>query len=134
MECDLIFFIRKNPSKMLNVGNHRVKLLQICNYCKKVCTISFWNHDQECEKMPQDKKKLAKLQLFHETLAPSVEKDWKDFIERKFEPHTFRARWKNIMCPYCFEDCKDIYHTFVCPFTPEERKQVNKKIAFWKGT
>ena len=63
-----------------------------------------------------------------------MEKDWRDFIERRFEPHTFRARWNNIMCPYCLGDCKDIYHTFVCPFVPQERRQVNTKIAFWKGT
>ena len=75
-----------------------------------------------------------KVYIFHETLAPCVNQDWKYFIERKFEPHTFRARWKNIMCPFCLDDCKDIYHTFVCPFMPEERKKVNIKIAFWKGT
>ena len=74
-----------------------------------------------------------KLPKYYIMMVPSVEKDWKDFIERKFEPHTFRARWNNIKCPFCHEHCKDIYHTFVCPFIPESRKQVNKKIAFWES-
>ena len=89
-----------------------------------------WAHFKVCEKIPEEKRRLTD---YHMMLVPSVEKDWKDFIERKFEPHTFRARWNNIKCPFCLQLCKDIFHTFVCPFVPECRRQVNKKIAFWKS-
>ena len=57
-------------------------------------------------------------------------KDWKDFVERKFEPHSFRKRWENIVCPYCENFCKNIHHSFVCASTPACRRDTNKKIAF----
>ena len=114
---------------MFNV-RHYSRKIQRCNFCKKICTSDVWTHYEECEKVPEEKRKPPES---HIMMVPSVEKDWKDFIERKFEPHTFRARWNNIVCPFCYEHCKDIYHTFVCAFVPECRKKVNKRIAFWKS-
>ena len=111
---------------MFNVGACRK--IKACKYCGKIFKFDLWTHDKECEK-----SKGEKVRLLHESLTFNVEKDWKDFIERRFEPHTFRARWNNIMCPYCFYPCKNIFHTFSCPFVPPERRQVNCKIAFWKA-
>ena len=115
---------------MYNVGPYRE--IKVCRYCGKICTFDIWTHYKECEKEPEEKKK-KNLPSHQVMMVPDVEQDWKDFIERKFEPHTFRARWNNIMCPFCFEYCKNIYHTFSCSFVPPERKQVNRKIAFWKA-
>ena len=77
--------------------------------------------------------KKKKTPYPHIMMVPDVNKGWKDFIERRFEPHTFRTRWENIKCPFCLEHCKNIYHTFSCPFVPPERRKVNVKIAFWKA-
>ena len=115
---------------MYNDGSYRE--IKVCGYCGKICTFDIWTHHKECEKVPERKRK-TNLPSYQIMMVPCVEQDWKDFIERKFEPHSFRARWNNIICPFCFEYCKNIYHTFVCPFVPPERKQVNRKIAFWKA-
>ena len=105
------------------------KRVYVCSFCGKICTFDIWSHYEECDKMPE-KKTLPPNQVM---MVPDVDQDWKDIIERKFEPHTFRLRWKNIICPFCLGHCKNIYHTFSCPFVPPERRQVNVKIAFWKA-
>ena len=119
---------------MNDVGLYNKKLLG-CGYCKKICTYGIWLHIiNECKKAPLDVKRTIIIPDYVKEDVSRAKKDWKDFIERKFEPHDFRARWKDIVCPYCLDICRNIYHTFVCSFVPQERRQVNKKIAFWKGT
>ena len=108
---------------MYNVGDYRRKL-QICKFCKKICTSNVWTHTQECKKVPEEEKKLMKLPKYYIMMVPSVEKDWKDFIERKFEPHTFRARWNNIKCPYFATNIVKIYITPL--FAPLHQKVGNK--------
>ena len=113
---------------MLSIG-HTYKKMKWCKFCKKICKTDVLTHIKECEKAPEGKK--GAFDYIVASTLPCVEKDWKDFIERKFEPHDFRKRWENVQCPFCFMHCKDIFHTFVCPSTPQDRKEVNKKIAFW---
>ena len=105
--------------------------VEICRYCGKMCTFDVCTHHKECKEIPESERE--KEEVGYQSMVPDVDQDWKDFIERKFEPHTFRARWKNIKCPFCREHCKNIYHTFCCPFVPPERRRVNVKIAFWKA-
>ena len=123
---------KKNRQKSKMDGEGGIKAINSCSYCKKIFTFDIWTHHKVCKKMPEGKRNKI-TPLYQELTTPCVDKDWKDFIERKFEPHTFRARWENIMCPFCFGYCRDIHHTFSCPFVPQERKQVNRKIAFHKA-
>ena len=108
------------------------KEIMVCDFCSKICTFDIFEHKKECEKMP-DEKRRDNIPSMPELMVNTEEQDWKDFIERKFEPHTFQARWENVICPYCLGYCRNIYHTFVCPFVPPERKRVNRKIHFWKA-
>ena len=103
-----------------------------CLFCKACNFDDIWEHFQECKSIPKRGKEYY-AEMYKEIVA-SAERDWKDFVERKFEPHSFRKRWENIVCPYCRKHCKNIFHTFVCKSTPICRRETNKRIALWNGS
>ena len=108
------------------------RLLPLCVFCKASSFPNIWMHYESCKSMPE--KCRDRFSNIYKGILASVEKDWKDFVERKFEPHSFRKRWENIVCPYCGNLCKNIHHSFVCASTPACRRETNKKIAFWNGS
>ena len=116
----------------MEVAATRNTILPQCLFCKKMCSSDVWEHFQECDSVPKRGKEHC-AEIYKEMVA-SAERDWKDFVERKFEPHSFRKRWENIVCPFCRKYCKNIFHTFVCATTPACRRNTNKKIAFWNGS
>ena len=103
-----------------------------CLFCKCRNFDDIWKHYKGCKGVPEEQRK--EISEMYENMVSSAEKDWKDFVERKFEPHTFRKRWENIVCIYCGNPCKNIYHSFSCISTPVCRRDTNKKIAFWNGS
>ena len=101
------------------------RLLPQCAFCKACTFDDIWMHYERCKSMPEgDREEFSKI---YKDIVASAEKDWKDFVERKFEPHSFRKRWENIVCPYCENFCKNIFHSFVCVSTPTCRRDTNKK-------
>ena len=117
--------------KLHFVGS-RTRYLGMCLFCKACNFDDIWLHYKSCKSM--EEKEREEFSSIYKDMVASVEKDWKDFVERKFEPHSFRKRWENIVCPYCGNLCKNIYHSFSCISTPICRRDTNKKIAFWNGS
>ena len=103
-----------------------------CLFCKCRNFDDIWLHYKGCKGVPEEQRKGI-LEMY-ENMVSSAEKDWREFLERRFEPHHFRKRWENIVCPYCGNPCKNIYHSFSCFSTPVCRRDTNKKIAFWNGS
>ena len=110
----------------------RTRFLARCLFCKARNFPDIWSHYKSCKSMPEIGK-IHCEEMYKDMLA-SAEKDWREFLERKFEPHSFRKRWENIVCPYCGNPCKNIYHSFVCASTPICRRETNKRIALWNGS
>ena len=122
------------PPRMekLHSGGIGKRYLARCMFCKAIAFDDIWVHYKRCNSMPdRDREEFSKT---HKEMVASAEKDWREFVERKFEPSTFRKRWENILCPYCGNFCKNIHHSFVCASTPACRRETNKKIAFWNGS
>ena len=90
-----------------------MEMQQSCSFCGKMYFSSKWAHYKECEKVPEIKMEIHKWVT---TFVPSEGRNWKDLLESKFEPHILQSRWNNIECPFCFKPCKDIFHTFTCPY------------------
>ena len=123
-----------SPPKMetLHFVGRSQRILAQCIFCDGCKFKDIWSHYKTCKNMPERAREETK-EMYKDMVA-SAERDWKDFVERKFEPHSFRKRWENIPCPYCGCLCKNIYHSFVCASTPICRRETNKRIALWNGS
>ena len=127
-----IFFPPQRMEKQYFVGKYGTTNLAQCMFCGSCNFDDIWEHYKRCKSMVEEEKE--RYSEMYKSEVASAEKDWREFLERKFEPHTFRKRWENIVCPYCGNPCKNIYHSFVCMTTPICRRDTNKKISFWNGS
>ena len=124
-------FHTQRMNKIYSIDNGN-RFLGGCRFCNACCFDEVWKHYKDCKSIPE--KDREELLYIYKDMIACAEKDWKDFVERKFEPHSFRKRWENIVCPFCEKFCKNIYHSFVCSATPRYRRETNKKIVFWNGS
>ena len=103
----------------------------LCKFCKANDT-NVDTHFMRCKAMSREDKEY--MMALYDSDVEEANEDWKQFIERRIEPWTFRERWNNTTCPYCKRVCRNVFHTFTCIFTPTPRREVNKKIALWRGS
>ena len=75
-------------------GQAGARHLPQCLFCKCRNFDDIWLHYKGCKGVPEEQRK--EILEMYENMVSSAGKDWREFLERKFEPHTFRKRWENI--------------------------------------
>ena len=100
------------------------RLLPQCVFCKACCFDDIWVHYERCKSMPEEKKEESSK--IYKGVVASAEKDWREFLEQKFEPHHFRKRWESMqehlpLVLLYFDTCVGGRQTKRLPFGMEAR-------------